>query len=175
MKLQGDDEMISEARLVLQNASQQDPIQSENFRGKVFVKNEEGLRYAEGRLQTETMQQQLSSVQQRLSSIQQQMKTERVSLLNRIDNLEEGSTTLRAMRDRFLSIYKRDKLLRPLNDYDCDCISAGHVIAHGGNAKYDATLYDSGRTDYSVYIELYGLHPTVVSTSKSTNLCIQSW
>jgi SAP domain len=50
IKLQGDDEMISETRLVLQNASQQDRLQSENFRGNVFVGNEGGLRYAEKRV-----------------------------------------------------------------------------------------------------------------------------
>ena len=146
--------------------------------GKVFVGNEEGLRYAERRMQTETVEQQLSSLQQRVSTLE----TDKYRLLDRIDVLddrigvlEEGSTAMRGMRDRFLSTYKRDKLLKQLNDYDLDCISAGNRTAHGGNAKYDATLYDSGRTDYSVYKELYGLHPAIVSTSKSTNLCIQSW
>lgn len=125
--------------------------------GKVFVGNEEGLRY---KMQTETVEQQLSSLQQRVSTLE----TDKYRLLDRIDVLEEGSTTMREMRDRFLSTYKRDKLLKQLNDYDLDCISAGNRTAHGGNAKYDATLYSSGRTDYSVYIDLYGLHPAVVST-----------
>jgi hypothetical protein len=61
IKLQGDDEMISEARLVLQNASQQDRLQSENFRGNVFVGNEGGLRYAEKRVQADSMEEQSSA------------------------------------------------------------------------------------------------------------------
>jgi hypothetical protein len=179
IKLQGDDEMISEARLVLQNASQQDRLQSENF---VFVGNEGGLRYADKTVQADSMEAQLLSVKQRLSNIEaerlverDERSVERNRLLERIEVLEKSSSTLSEMRNRFLTFYKRDKMRKELDASDESFIAAGNATAHGGNAKYDAKLYDGGRKDYHVYTKIYGLHPAVVSTRKSTNLYIRSW
>ena len=156
--------MISEARLVLQNASQQDPIQSENFRGKVFVGNEEGLRYVERRVQIE---QQLSLVQQRLSTLETEKY--RLSLIGLMYwNLKEGSTTT---RERFLSTYKRDKLSKQLN---ASLQGMLQVMAVTQNMTQHCTIVEDQTTLYTKNCmdstQLY-----IVSTSKSTNLCIQSW
>lgn len=171
IKLQGDDEMISEARLVPQNASQQDRLQSENFRGNVFVGNEGGLRYADKTVQADSMEEQLLSVKQRLSNLEAERLVERDErfvernrLLERIEVLEKSSSTLSEMRNRFLTFYKRDKMRKELDASDEAFIAAGNATAHGGNAKYDAKLYDGGRKDYNVYTKIYGLHPAVVST-----------
>jgi hypothetical protein len=66
-------------------------------------------------------------------------------------------------------------MLKKLDAYDEACIAAGNATAHGGNAKYDAKLYNDGRKNYNVYTTIYGLHPAIVSTCKSTNLYIRSW
>ena len=48
--------------------------------------------------------------------------------------------------------------------------------AHGGNAKFDSTLYITERDDFGLYKTLYGLHPSIVnSLSKSIKWCSQSW
>jgi hypothetical protein len=43
-----------------------------------------------------------------------------------------------------------------LDAHDEACLSAGNAIAHGGNAKYDATLYDGGRKDIITIVLLLG-------------------
>ncbi|KAN0068084.1 hypothetical protein V8E54_013654 [Elaphomyces granulatus] len=55
-------------------------------------------------------------------------------------------------------------MLKKLDAYDEACIAAGNATAHGGNAKYDAKLYNDGRKNYNVYTTIYGLHPAIVST-----------
>jgi hypothetical protein len=90
------------------------------------------------------------------------------NILARSEHLKQNASTLSAMRNRFRSAFKREKMdqTKPVN--------TGNDKAHGGNALYDATLYDHGRIDFNIYKKLYGLHPYIVSTGKPTKLCIQS-
>ena len=59
-----------------------------------------------------------------------------------------------------------------LTALDHSFIDAGNFDAHGGNARFDATLYfpDGERTDTTVFQTLYGVDPGVISvTGKSIN------
>jgi hypothetical protein len=50
-----------------------------------------------------------------------------------------------------------------LTDEDHDFINSGNIDAHGGNARFDATLYSpGGRTDVAVFQQLYGVHPSII-------------
>jgi hypothetical protein len=53
--------------------------------------------------------------------------------------------------------------LRKAPPADIRFIANGNVWAHEGNASHNADLYQSlgGRTDFSTYKALYGLHPSV--------------
>ncbi|PWW80032.1 hypothetical protein C7212DRAFT_361502 [Tuber magnatum] len=68
------------------------------------------------------------------------------------------------VRNRALTVFKRDKLRETLMQSDRDIIEAGNVTAHSGDAAIDALLYDGvgAREDSYVFEALYGLHPTDV-------------
>jgi hypothetical protein len=54
-----------------------------------------------------------------------------------------------------------------LTALDNSFIDAGNFDAHGGNARFDATLYFPGgeRTDTTVFQTLYGVDPGVISVT----------
>ncbi|KAH8433571.1 uncharacterized protein LDX57_011205 [Aspergillus melleus] len=75
-----------------------------------------------------------------------------------------------AIRNSFISTYKRDKLKIATSE-DRDLVAEGNIIAHEGDCKGDHYLYDDtprGRKDVNVFISLYGLPP---SAFKSHNIC----
>ena len=60
------------------------------------------------------------------------------------------------LRSRFLSCFKRK--MRIETEQDRRIISFGNNAAHGGDAHYDASLYEDGtRTDDDAFERLYGL------------------
>ncbi|PWW75789.1 hypothetical protein C7212DRAFT_324280, partial [Tuber magnatum] len=65
------------------------------------------------------------------------------------------------VRNRTLTIFKREKLRETLLQLDQDIIEGGNVTAHSGDAAIDALLYNGvgGREDSYVFEALYGLHP----------------
>ena len=66
------------------------------------------------------------------------------------------------VRNRLLTIYKRDKLKETLTPWEKQIIERGNVTAYSGDAAIDALLYDGieGRRDTYVFEALYGLHPS---------------
>lgn len=102
---------------------------------------------------------QLSDVESQLTDVRQ--------ILNNVDariaNLEESVRLYGIPRNKFLSIFKRDKL-QNATPADIRLIANGDICTHEGNASRDAALYQSlgRRTDFSTYKALYGLHPAVV-------------
>ena len=96
------------------------------------------------------------------------VESDNVVLRDRISVLENSSTLLTDIRNRFLSIFKRkhmDKRVTAnrLTAEDWDFIDSGNIDAHGGNARFDATLYSpGGRTDIAVFQQLYGVQPSVI-------------
>ncbi|KAG0133744.1 hypothetical protein HOY82DRAFT_639467 [Tuber indicum] len=75
--------------------------------------------------------------------------------------LREAGPEYKSVRNRYLSVFKRDILKEILKPWDRTIIEAGNVTAHSGDAVIDALLYDGieGRPDTYVFEALYGLHP----------------
>jgi hypothetical protein len=69
-------------------------------------------------------------------------------------------------RHRFISTLKRRH-----SDEGEDLIARRNLAAHYGDCKVDNVLYDppNGRTDYDVFISLYGLHPAILVSSWSAS------
>ena len=187
IEYQDDDGMVTEARVALRTASENDEIQPESIRGSIFVGNQEGLRFAEQYSKTEAIEQELLALKESFRAAEEKRDAEREkrdaerdNLMNLVDNLtnlvemlQQGNTTLMEMRNRFISTFKRDKTTSQLDLLDRGWISSGNVIAHAGSSKFDSTLYNNkGRQDIGVYKQLYGLHPAIVATSKLTKLYI---
>lgn len=78
-------------------------------------------------------------------------------------NKLEGSRTEREIRHQFLARIKRDIPGMATND-DFIHITKGNNEAHTGNCVRDAHFYQcaGGRTDYSCFEKIYGLHPVVL-------------
>jgi len=184
---------VAKARSALRSASERDPMQIENFRGEVFVGNTRGMKYAEKMAESKALESRLSNVEESLKSLQESHQSlqesqqsfqeshqslqeshqslqeshqsERARLLERISNLESNNAAFTGIRNRFLSVFKRTKYGEgALNGADEKWISAGNNEAHGGNAKFDSTLYTTERKDYNVYKTLYGIHPSIVNS-----------
>ena len=177
IELGDEEEMVAKARSALRSASERDPMQIENFRGEIFVGNTRGMKYAEKMAESKALESRLSNLEESHQSLQDRFVEEQARLLKRINNLESNNTTFLAIRNRFLSVFKRTKYGEgALNGTDEKWISGGNNVAHGGNAKFDSTLYTTERKDYNVYKTLYGIHPSIVnSLGKPTKWCSQSW
>lgn len=79
----------------------------------------------------------------------------------RIKGLEYSVGDFHSTRSRFISFAKRDKF-KSATHQDFQIIAVGNRNVHGRNIISDARLYTHGhRTDFNVYIFLYGLHPSV--------------
>ncbi|KAG0137782.1 hypothetical protein HOY82DRAFT_477328 [Tuber indicum] len=66
-------------------------------------------------------------------------------------------------RNCFLSTFKRDKLGCATPE-DLRVIEEEQLVAHGGDARSDATLYGApdGRTDVKIFEKLYGILPATI-------------
>lgn len=87
-------------------------------------------------------------------------KTSSSSYAVRVSSPEDVHRAYKAIRDRFISVYVRDKLKKPA-DKDKQFIIRGNEVAHGGDAIFDAQLYQGKgrRADPEVFEELYGFSP----------------
>jgi hypothetical protein len=68
------------------------------------------------------------------------------------------------VRSRFFCVFKTGHLGVAATAADVRCIAATGVVAVGGDATFNATLYQQGplpptRTDVVTYVALYGLEP----------------
>jgi hypothetical protein len=82
-------------------------------------------------------------------------------------DLKTSSDGYKALRNRFLSVFKRRTMPEQLSNSDNDFISGGNAASHSGDCLYDAKLYfeTRARRDYNVYAAIYGLAPGVVATA----------
>ncbi|KAG0138227.1 hypothetical protein HOY82DRAFT_476433 [Tuber indicum] len=66
-------------------------------------------------------------------------------------------------RNRFISSFKKEKL-GSCTEEDMKIIGEGTTVAHGGDARLDATLYTrpGGRTDIKTFEKLYGIAPQMI-------------
>ena len=141
--------------------------------GDLFLLETKKDWFAEQYSKTEAIEQELLALKESFRAAEEKRDVERDNLMNLVEMLQQGNTTLMEMRNRFLSVFKRDKTTSQLDTLDRGWISSGNVIAHAGSSKFDSTLYNKkGRQDIGVYKQLYGLHPAIVATSKLTKLYI---
>ena len=83
----------------------------------------------------------------------------------RLRTLLDSNESYPLMRDRYISIYRRDRLHNDTKK-DRRIIAEGNTTVHGGDLVSDASLYlatsTRRRNDPSVFKKLYGVHPNVV-------------
>jgi len=158
--------MIEDAKAVLKSVVEHTDMYLEGINGRLVVGNLQALECARARGQKETFESRVKSLEGRVRDVEannERLEANNERLYSRIVDLEVSSTTLKNLRNRFISTYKRDKLATA-EDYDFKFIASGNRFAHSGNCKRDAELYTAGgRTDIDVYILLYGLHPGIVN------------
>ncbi|CUS15719.1 unnamed protein product [Tuber aestivum] len=116
----------------------------------------------------------IASHKQEITSHKQEIashKGEIASHKEEIASLKEGPTqmndcllslTLRHVRERFISTYKRK--IGEATPRDLEAIRHGNNTAHGGDAAADAQLYEGvgGRTHGLIFVELYRMTPSDV-------------
>jgi len=88
-----------------------------------------------------------------------------MSLQGQVNDLTLNADSHRAIRQRFVAFFKRDKAPdSPLDDWDYKCMAEGNGVAHGGDAKADAELYRGfkARVDFHIYKRLYGYQPEII-------------
>ncbi|KAN0076271.1 hypothetical protein V8E54_006413, partial [Elaphomyces granulatus] len=100
--------------------------------GSIFIGNNQGLSVARDQ---STLQTEVLSIKRELCDFKDQSakNLRRQLLLNKL--LYERIN----IRNRFLSVYKRDNIGREsLTESDRNCIEKGNQTAHGGNARVDS-------------------------------------
>ncbi|CUS11038.1 unnamed protein product [Tuber aestivum] len=136
--------------------------------GELYVGNPRGLGRA-------GIPERLRIVEEDVHTVKEPNAENKAKIAERKDSVSilgiEGPDYKR-VRDRFLSIFKSDKMEETLNKSDQNFIAGGNVIAHWGDAAIEALVYDGAgrRQDQYVFEELYGLHPSDVqkNTYKET-------
>ena len=86
-------------------------------------------------------------------------------LLGLVTDLTTSHDAYKALRNRFISTYKRDVLINQ-TETDRRILAAGITLTDEGDAVGDALLYQlvgpGARRDYFVFKKLYGLDPGVL-------------
>ena len=96
---------------------------------------------------------------QEISAGRQEILTLKATLA--IHETRVASDGYKDIRSRFLSCYKRRLGLH--DGQDRLIIAAENAAAHGGDALFDASLYQSGvRSDYDTFVKVYGFSYAVV-------------
>ena len=152
--------MIEKAKDSLGLAIQNDPLYVQSVRDDLAVGNLAGIQYAEAKAARDQFELRLA----KLEEDHQKLQLFYSSLQKDVLNLKESVEDYNIVRHRFISFFKRDVLLTATPN-DFALIRKGSNLVHGGDAKRDADLYETGgRQDYGVYEMLYGFHPSVVKS-----------
>jgi len=175
--------MIKEAKDALAIALQDEDLRIEDVRGEIAVGNPSGVYLAWRSEQVPEVEDKLALVKTelkiqevKLETHQAELKTQRAELTTQRADLTElfnanrrlASTAMQSeysqVRNRFISVFKRDKL-KAANKLDYKIIDKGNMPPHGADALTDAELYTSLdlRSDTATFEILYGLHPERVS------------
>ena len=155
-ELGGDEAMKEDAKDALEQALEEE-LHVENVR-EMFVGNRRGLSLAGLPARVRALEDENVSQKEELTS----HKFKITSLEDRVNSLTISLEAYRILRNRFISTFKRDKL-QNATEADRNIIGAGNASAHGGDAVVDASLYsNTGRRDIVAYMQLYGIHPSVV-------------
>ncbi|PWW80017.1 hypothetical protein C7212DRAFT_341178 [Tuber magnatum] len=135
--------------------------------GELYVGNLQGLGLAGLPERIRILEERIRILEERIRILKENDTTQEAKIAELNDYvsiLRHGGQDYKRVRNRALTVFKRDKLRETLMQSDRDIIEAGNVTAHSGDAAIDAMLYDGvgGREDSYVFEALYGLHPTDV-------------
>ncbi|KAG5296753.1 hypothetical protein I7I48_05670 [Histoplasma ohiense] len=156
--------MIERAEEALLDSVNKEELQFTMVNGNPIVTNTRALKYAESHFNRPILEDRLNATESRLSDIENKLELAEC----RISDLEKSVFDHKAVRNRFISTYKRD-ILSDDTEKDKVTIKTGNHFVHGGDCKRDAELYEAPalRRDFDIYIKLYGLHPGIVRSSIS--------
>jgi len=184
-KIGDEKDMIEDAKLELGRALRDEDLYFQDMRGEPFVGNHGGLNLAQLALDVRAVNDELTSQKAKFEDKFTGLETKCTGLETKCTGLETKCTGLETkcdalsnrllavtslqneysqVRNRFISVFKRDKL-STVNRYDYKIIDDGNIVAHEGDAFADAALYPSlhQRSDRDTFVKLYGLSPEVVS------------
>jgi len=156
-----DAETIESARESLHTVLEDDELEVDHNLPQLAVGNRRGLELASLPDRVRVLESSLAKVQHKLSV----RETTIMSLQGQVNDLTLNADSHRAIRQRFVVFFKRDKAPdSPLDDYDHKCMAEGNSVAHGGDAKADAELYRGfkARVDFHIYKRLYGYQPEII-------------
>lgn len=160
-KTGSDETMIKSARKSLSRVLEGEELEIDRDIPQMAVGNRRGLGLAALPAEVSALKSNMAKLEHRVSV----QETTIMSLQGQVTDLTMAAKSHRALRQRFVAVYKRDKFPdTPLEDYDNACISEGNSTAHGGDAKADAELYRGfkPRVDFHIYKKLYGYQPETV-------------
>ncbi|PUU76823.1 hypothetical protein B9Z19DRAFT_1109226 [Tuber borchii] len=172
--IRGEENMKAEAKASLSHVllpEQREEFYVEGHESKLFVANQLGLTYGRSLNHLEDTERKLKEA--RVLIAQYEVEINRlcgeVSLLeDRSRELNLSLESYKVARNRFILVYKRDKL-GVRSEADRLAIRAGNATVHGGDAITDASLYTvpvGGREDVGIFEQLYGLNPWSVQRLK---------
>ena len=170
-KIGDEKDMIEDAKLELGRALRDEDLYFQDMRGEPFVGNHGGLNLAQLALDVRAVNDELTSQKAKFEDKFTGLETKCTGLETKCDALSNRLLAVTSLqneysqvRNRFISVFKRDKL-STVNRYDYKIIDDGNIVAHEGDAFADAALYPSlhQRSDRDTFVKLYGLSPEVVS------------
>ena len=164
--IKGEGDMKVEAKASLSRALQKDDFYVEGHKGDFFVANESGLPYARYPGQNKAVTRELEIARRGL--VERDLLLEKQHDLigyfeARVETLSQSLEFYKLGRQRFISVFKRDKL-KSDTPADRRIIDAGNDVVHGGDAVTDTFIYTTmgGRMDPIVFKTLYGFFPQIV-------------
>ena len=153
-----ENDMKQNASDALKSTLDDEEMEVRNVRGELFAGNAAGLGLAGVPQRVHLLETQVAALIESNAALTQSNTV----LTDYVSILRLAGPDYKRVRNRFLTVYKRDGLKETLTPSDVDVIQQGNVTAHSGDVTIDALLYDGteGRRDSYVFQALYGLHPT---------------
>lgn len=138
---------VAEAEHVMANMTLTDPVISKGVRFPLIERLDHAhLRLMQDELRVQKQSDELHLIEARVQELER-----------RVQSSEEAQTSHTEIRNRFLSVFRRD-ILRNETARDRAIINASEHAARYGHAVADAALYEKNvRFDGTTYRELYGL------------------
>lgn len=179
LNIASEPEMKVSAKRALSECLESDELYSEVVHDDMWTGNSAGLRIARDNSQLRVFQTQIESLQAEHQELKREIevnKQEISDLHNALNEVGQRNYTryivgFSQIRSRFISTFRRDILKNPSKE-DKELIGKGNIVAHEGNFRADAELYECGRfvagnatqvlprNDKDVFKLLYGVTPS---------------
>ncbi|KAE8156794.1 hypothetical protein BDV40DRAFT_309309 [Aspergillus tamarii] len=172
LNIASEPEMKVSAKRALSECLESDELYSEVVHDDMWTGNSAGLRIARDNSQLRVFQTQLESLQAELKVNRKEI-SDLHNALNEVGQRDYARYIVgfSQIRSRFISTFRRDILKNPSKE-DKELIGKGNIVAHEGNFRADAELYECGRfvagnatqvlprNDKDVFKLLYGVTPS---------------